>query len=238
MTKSIPKKLFQLLLVIIELSKVAEAQEVLKVASNIKQLKLGIEIDPKLALVELKSVVPNIRYDLKYATKENFTGTALYPRKTNTTYLRRDPALALGHVAEELRLMGLGIQVWDAFRPYHVTVKFWELIKDERYVANPLKGSGHNRGIAIDLTLYNITTGELLDMPTGFDDFSEQAHHGFDAISKTKKQNRELLKTIMEKNGFIIFPTEWWHYYWPHGEQFDVLDFSFKRISRIKKINQ
>ena len=238
MTKSIPKKLFQLLLVIIELSKVAEAQEVLKVASNIKQLKLGIEIDPKFALVELKSVVPNIRYDLKYATKENFTGIALYPRKTNTTYLRVDPAIALGHVAEELKSKGLGIHVWDAFRPYHVTVKFWELIKDERYVANPSKGSGHNRGIAIDLTLYNLTSGQQLDMPTGFDDFSEKAHHGFDALSETKKLNRELLKTIMEKNGFIIFPTEWWHYYWPHGEQYDVLDISFKRISRFKKVNQ
>ena len=72
-------------------------------------------------------------------------------------------------------------------------------------------------------------------MPTGFDDFSEQAHQGFDALSDSKKLNRELLKTIMEKNGFINFPTEWWHYYWPHREQYDVLDFSIKRINRIKK---
>ena len=234
MAKSIPKKLFQILLFMIVVNQMVEAQEALRVSSNRKQLKMAINAEPKLALMELKSVVPNIRYDLKYATKENFTGIALYPRKTNTTYLRVDPAIALGHVAEELKSKGLGIHVWDAFRPYHVTVKFWELIKDDRYVANPSKGSGHNRGIAIDLTLYNLTSGELLDMPTGYDDFSEQAHHGFDALSETKKHNRELLKTIMEKNGFIKFPTEWWHYYWPNGEMYDVLDFSFNRMKAMK----
>ena len=233
MKRNLNRQIFIIISILIA-QQIVQAQVALKVVDKTSEIKSSINAEPKLALVELKSIVPDIRYDLKYATKDNFTGITLYPRKTNTTYLRVEPAIALGHVAEELKSKGLGIHVWDAFRPYHVTVKFWELIKDDRYVANPSKGSGHNRGIAIDLTLYNLTTGELLDMPTGYDDFSEQAYHGFDALSETKKLNRELLKTIMERNGFIKFPTEWWHYYWPNGEQYDVLDFSFREIERIK----
>lgn len=198
-------------------------------------LLISIKKDPKLALKELKTVVPNIMYHLKYAGTDNFTGVRFYPAKTENTYLRIEPALALSKAAEELSTMGLGIWVWDAFRPYHVTVRFWELIKDERYVASPTKGSGHNRGIAIDLTLYNLETGKLLDMPTRFDDFSEKAHHGYDAITETQKNNRELLRTIMEKNGFIKFQTEWWHFYWPNGEQYDVLDLGFKQMKKITR---
>jgi D-alanyl-D-alanine dipeptidase len=214
---------------------VGSAQPDLKIMRDPETLLTSIKKDPKLALKELKTVVPGIKYDLKYATPDNFTGVRLYPAKTENTYLRIEPALALSKAAEELRTMGLGIWVWDALRPYHVTVRFWELIKDERYVAHPSKGSGHNRGIAIDLTLYKLETGELLDMPTLFDDFSEKAHHGYNAITDTQKNNRELLRTIMEKNGFIKFQTEWWHFYWPNGEQYDVLDFSFKQLKKITR---
>lgn len=210
------------------------AQQELVIINKKKQLKSSIHQDPKLALLELKSIVPNIRYDLRYATKDNFTGVVLYPKNTTATYLRRDPALALSLVAKELEQQGLGIHVWDAYRPYRVTVKFWRLIEDERYVANPKKGSGHNRGIAIDLTLYDLKSGALLDMPTGFDDFSEQAYHGFEGLSEKKKYNRELLRSIMEKHGFIKFPTEWWHYYWTNGEKYDVLDISQKHLKYIE----
>jgi D-alanyl-D-alanine dipeptidase len=192
-------------------------------------------INPKLKLIELKSVVPYIQYDLKYATTNNFTGVQLYPNNTKVTYLRKDPAEALVKVAASLAEMGLGIRVWDAYRPYHVTIKFWELIKDERYVAHPSKGSGHNRGIAIDMTLYDLKTGENIEMPTAFDDFSEKAHHGFKGLSTKQIENRELLKSLMEKNGFLQFPTEWWHYYWPNGEMYDVLDFSFNQIKKINR---
>ncbi len=227
-------KFFHLAFTILLFNQIAEAQGVLKIVRNKKQLKMAIASDPKLALVELSSVVPNIRYDLKYATKDNFTGVALYPKNTNTTYLRRDPAMALSRIAKELEAKGLGIHIWDAYRPYRVTVRFWELIRDERYVANPAKGSGHNRGIAVDLILYDLASGELLDMPTGFDDFSEQAYHGSEGISEKKKNNRELLRSIMEKHGFIKFPTEWWHYYWPEGEQYDVLDITQKHLKRLQ----
>lgn len=210
-----------------------QAQQELVILNKKKQLKSSIHQDPKMALVELKSIVSNIRYDLRYATTDNFTGVALYPKNTNITFLRKEPALALSNIAKELEQQGLGIHVWDAFRPYRVTVKFWRLIKDERYVANPKKGSGHNRGIAIDLTLYDLKSGELLDMPTVFDNFSEQAYHGHEGLSQQKKNNRELLRSIMEKHGFIKFPTEWWHYYWPNGELYDVLNISQKQLMQM-----
>lgn len=183
-----------------------------------------------MALVQLKSNVPNIRYDLRYASTNNFTGKRMYPAGTKETYLRKPVATALSQVAKELESMGLGIWVWDAYRPYHVTVNFWELIRDERYVAHPGKGSGHNRGIAIDMTLYELTSGRLMDMPTGFDDFSEKAHHGNTASSAIQIKNREFLKGTMEKYGFKAFDTEWWHYYWPETDHFGVLDIPFKSL--------
>jgi D-alanyl-D-alanine dipeptidase len=187
-------------------------------------------LDPMLAMLELKQLVPNIKYDLAYASKSNFTKHRLYPKKLRSTYLRKEPALALSKIAEQLAEKGLGIVVWDAYRPYAVTERFWKLIHDERYVANPAKGSGHNRGIAIDLTLYELSSGNLIDMPTGFDDFSETAHHGYQQISEIKLKNRELLKDMMEKNGFIKFETEWWHYSWPSPSTYDVLNIPFSRL--------
>jgi D-alanyl-D-alanine dipeptidase len=137
-------------------------------------------------------------------------------------------------VAAALKEKGLGIKVWDAYRPYQVTVRFWNLIHDERYVANPAKGSGHNRGIAIDLTLYNLSDGKELDMPTGFDDFSVRAHHGYMQLEEKQIQNRELLRAVMEKYGFVRFETEWWHYYWPGAEKFAVLDLPFRQLNKLQ----
>ena len=93
----------------------------------------------------------------------------------------------------------------NTYRPYQVTVRFWKLIHDERYVANPQKGSGHNRGIAIDLTLYRLSDGIELEMPTGFDDFSVRAHHGYLQLEEKQIKNRELLRSVMEKHGFVRF---------------------------------
>jgi D-alanyl-D-alanine dipeptidase len=206
----------------------------LNIVNQASEYKTSIKTNPKLELIELKTIVPHIRYDLKYATSDNFTSVRLYPSNTQSTFLRKEPAEALAQIAKTLEAKGLGILVWDAYRPYHVTVKFWELIKDERYVANPSKGSGHNRGIAIDMTLYDLKTGALLDMPTSFDDFSEKAHHGADNVTSRQKDNREMMRNLMEKHGFLKFQTEWWHYYWPNGEQYNVLDFDFKQIKNIK----
>jgi len=188
--------------------------------------------DPSQGLVDLTTAVPHLKLDLRYASTHNFKGVRLYPKGQHRSYLRRDPAAALAQAAKELEAEGLGIWVWDAYRPYSVTVRFWEMIGDERYVAHPSKGSGHNRGIAVDLTLYDMKTGKVLDMPTEFDDFSESAHHGYAALTEKKISNRELLRVVMERNGFIKFQTEWWHYYWPNADRYDVLDIPFNELKK------
>jgi D-alanyl-D-alanine dipeptidase len=124
------------------------------------------------------------------------------------------------------------LKIFDAYRPYSVTVKFWELVKDERYVANPSKGSGHNRGIAVDLTVINLKTGKELNMGTGFDNFSDTAHHAFTKLPEEVLQNRLLLRSTMEKYGFKAFDTEWWHYYLANGERFGILDIGFKKMMK------
>ena len=187
-----------------------------------------VERDSLQAMIELKSLIPAVQYELRYASKNNFTGQRLYPKNTHTTYLRRKPAMALAKVAEELKGKGLGIKIWDAYRPYRTTVRFWELIHDERFVANPSKGSGHNRGTSVDLTLVDLKSGKELEMPTPFDDFSPAAFHGALNIDDFRIRNRALLKSTMEKYGFLPLETEWWHYSWQGASAYDVLDLSFK----------
>jgi D-alanyl-D-alanine dipeptidase len=194
-----------------------------------------VDRDSLLAMIELKSLIPALQYELRYASSNNFTGQRLYPKNTHTTYLRRKPALALAKVAEDLKEKGLGIKIWDAYRPYRTTVRFWKLIHDERFVANPSKGSGHNRGTAVDLTLVDLKTGKELEMPTPFDDFSAVAFHGAKNIDEKRIMNRLLLRTTMEKYGFLPLETEWWHYSWPGSSAYDVLDLSFKALG--SKIN-
>jgi D-alanyl-D-alanine dipeptidase len=194
-----------------------------------------VDRDSLLAMIELKSLIPALQYELRYASSNNFTGQRLYPKNTHTTYLRRKPALALAKVAEDLKEKGLGIKIWDAYRPYRTTVRFWKLIHDERFVANPSKGSGHNRGTAVDLTLVDLKTGKELEMPTPFDDFSAAAFHGAKNIDEKRIMNRLLLRTTMEKYGFLPLETEWWHYSWPGSSAYDVLDLSFKALG--SKIN-
>jgi D-alanyl-D-alanine dipeptidase len=168
--------------------------------------------DSSKKMVELKTNVPGIVYDLRYATTNNFMHRLMYPQNTITTFLRLPAAMALQKVQKELNQSGWGVKIFDAYRPYSVTVKFWELVKDERYVANPSKGSGHNRGTTVDLTIINLKTRLELNMGTDFDNFSDTAHHSFSNLFEDILQNRILLKSTMEKYGFKSYNEEWWHY--------------------------
>lgn len=188
---------------------------------------------PEKELVELQAIDPTIRYELRYASTNNFTGKPLYPRWTHYTYMRKPAALALGQVQVVLRQQKLGLKIFDAYRPYQVTERFWELIRDERYVANPSKGSGHNRGLAVDLTLVDLETGEELDMGTGFDDFTDSAHHTFTRLRESVLKNRETLRNLMVQHGFQLFETEWWHYSWPNDKAYEVLDLSFPQLRKL-----
>ena len=111
----------------------------------------------------------------------------------------------------------------------------WERVKDDRYAADPKKGSGHNRGIAVDLTLINLKTGKELNMGTGFDNFTDSAHHAFTNLPEEILQNRLLLKKIMEEHGFKSLDTEWWHYSLPAAANFQLLDINFKDLEKKNK---
>lgn len=186
--------------------------------------------DPEQALVELRTVIEKPVYDLRYASAYNFTGQALYPVGTRVCYLRKPAAEALVRVAVSLRQKGWGLKIFDAYRPYGVTEMFWKLIGDERYVAHPAKGSGHNRGIAVDLTLIDLRTQQELDMGTGFDNFSDTAHHSFAGLPAHVLHNRKLLREEMIAQGFIPLETEWWHYSLPNGARFPLLNIPFKKV--------
>ncbi len=160
-------------------------------------------------LVDVQAAIPQIQIDLKYATADNFTGQIVYDFQT--CLLLKEAVLRLQRVQAELETMGLGLKIWDGFRPMAAQWKFWELVPDERYVSDPRKGGRHTRGTAIDLTLIT-KEGQELPMPTGFDDFSEKAHRDYMGATKEEIANRELLQLIMERHGFIGLPTEWWHF--------------------------
>lgn len=160
-------------------------------------------------LVDIKSFVPDIKIDLKYATADNFTGQVVYDFQN--CLVRKDVALRLIAVQTELKTMGLALKIWDGFRPMAAQWEFWKLVPDERYVSNPLNGGRHTRGTAVDVTLVTSEGQELL-MPSDFDDFSEKAHRNYQEAPEGALKNRLLLEQVMEKHGFVGLPTEWWHF--------------------------
>lgn len=200
--------------------------------NNWRVYKTQVLHDPAKKMIELRSLTPDLIYDLRYATHDNFMNRRMYPIGTNTTFLRKPAAEALQKVQETLKVKGLGLKIFDAYRPWSVTAKFWELVHDERFVANPSKGSGHNRGISVDLTLINLNTSEELNMGTGFDNFTDTAHADFKQLPADVLQNRQILRSAMEQQGFKVLDTEWWHFYLPNASGFEILDIPFRKLSK------
>jgi D-alanyl-D-alanine dipeptidase len=127
------------------------------------------------------------------------------------------------------------VKIFDAYRPYSITEKMWEKVKDDRYAADPSKGSGHNRGAAVDLTLIDLKTKKELPMGTGFDNFTDTAHSDFAQLPESILSNRNLLKSVMEKYGFKQLSTEWWHFYLPNSSTFELLDIRFADLKKMDK---
>lgn len=214
----------------IRVSSHAQQNEKLLVIKKFSEYKQSIKNDSLKKMVELRTIIPNIRYDLRYATINNFVHERLY-KDGNITFLRLAVARAIAKAEAQLNENGFALKIWDAYRPYNVTVRMWDLIKDDRYVADPKKGSGHNRGIAVDLTIVKKATGAELEMGTGFDNFSDTAHQEFTNLPAEVLRNRRLLKTTMEKYGFKALETEWWHFYWNNSD-FELLDIDPKKLMK------
>lgn len=197
----------------------------LGVISNPRMYEMLVEDFPDKEMVDLETFIPGIVLDIRYATKQNFTGSRIY--KQEKAFLRLPAAKALKNIQEKLNSEGLGLKIFDAYRPYAATVKFYEVYPDTNFVAAPWKGSKHNRGCAVDLTIIDLETGEELAMPTPFDDFSEKAGHGYTNLPKNVIKNREMLRAIMTENGFSSIPSEWWHYDFDGWENYELMDISF-----------
>ena len=206
-----------------------------EIITKIADYQKIVQADTAKRMVSLKKYIPHIIYDLKYGTINNFMHRQMYAPRPRQTFLRQPAALALAQVQHELNSKGYGLKIFDAYRPYSVTVRFWELVKDDRYVANPSKGSGHNRGLAVDLTIVELATGQELDMGTGFDNFTDSAHLGFMDLPAVVLGNRRFLKGIMERYGFTALETEWWHFYWPNDRGYEVLDLPFRKLKRAAR---
>lgn len=184
-------------------------------------------------MIDIGSVNKNIKLDIRYATTNNFLKRKLY--KDARCILRAGVAQKLAQVQEDLQKRGLGLKVYDCYRPLSVTKQMWEALPDGRYVANPVRGSRHNRGAAVDLTLVD-SKGKELEMPTGFDDFSERAwrtYAGKDVSEKARK-NSKILEDVMVKYGFVSLPTEWWHFDVKGWEGFSLLDVPFGAVPKGK----
>ncbi len=203
----------------------------LEVVSSPVQYARSVQRDPVMRLVAVDQWVPGVVLDIHYATDENFMKQPLYPRAA--AFLRLPVVLALRHVQEDLAPMGLGLKVWDSYRPYSVTVAMWEPYKDPDFVADPARGSRHNRGAAVDVTLVNLATGEELPMPTPYDEFSPRAAADFAELPADVIANRETLRTAMERHGFKVLASEWWHFDFDGWQGFDLMDLSFDEIESI-----
>jgi D-alanyl-D-alanine dipeptidase len=177
--------------------------------------------DPGAELVDVVNTVPGVVLDIRYATTNNFTGQQLYPN--SKCYLRRATAEKLARAQAEFRSQDLGIKIYDGYRPLSVQRKMWQVYPHEGYVADPKKGSRHNRGAAVDLTLVRKDGSEVL-MPTPFDDFTEKAHRNSTNAPPEAIANRELLERVMVRNGFEGLPTEWWHFDDRDWHRYKLLD--------------
>ena len=183
---------------------------------------------PEKELLDLEKFIPGVVLDIRYATTDNFTNERIYDLAR--AYARKPVAEALKKVQAELKQAGLGIKIFDAYRPYKATVKFYEVYRDTTYVASPYRGSRHNRGCAIDLTLVDLDTGRELRMPTAYDAFTRQAWPSTPIADPEVRKNRQLLISVMEKFGFRVNSSEWWHFDFRGWKNFEVLDIDFPAL--------
>ncbi|MEX2610407.1 MAG: M15 family metallopeptidase [Gemmatimonadota bacterium] len=183
-------------------------------------------------LVELRTLNPGIRYDIRYATLNNFMGAVFY--RDALAFLQRPAAEALARVNERLRPLGYGLMVFDAYRPWHVTRMFWDATPDDlkEFVADPARGSRHNRGAAVDLTLYHLGTGAPVDMPSGYDEFTERAHADYPGGTALARWHRALLRHAMAAEGFTVYDVEWWHFDYMDWARWPIDNREFQEFMR------
>ncbi|HKP46951.1 MAG TPA: M15 family metallopeptidase [Pyrinomonadaceae bacterium] len=183
-------------------------------------------------LVEIIKLDPTIKLDIRYATKKNFLGRPVYTEAR--AFLQRPAAEALARVNQALRKQGYGLVVFDAYRPWSVTKIFWDATPEDKkiFVADPAKGSRHNRGCAVDLSLFDLRTGREVNMPSEYDEMTERAHIGYSCAPPEAKRLRDLLRAEMVTEGFAVYEPEWWHYDFKDWKEYPILNLKFSKIGK------
>lgn len=199
-------------------------------ATNFEEYKQTVKSNPDNELIDLEKSIPGLVLDIRYATSNNFTGERIYTLAK--AYARKPVAESLRKIQADLKPQGLGIKIFDAYRPYKATVKFYEVYRDTTYVASPYRGSRHNRGCALDLTIIDLKSGEELKMPTGYDSFTKAAWPSTPVSDPLVKKNRQLLINAMQKHGFRVNSSEWWHFDFIGWKKYDVLDIDFEELEK------
>jgi zinc D-Ala-D-Ala dipeptidase len=186
----------------------------------------------KADLVELVKLDPALKLDIHYASSNNFLGTPLYEEAR--AFLQRPAAEALARADQKLHQQGYGLLIFDAYRPWYVTKIFWDATPpaDHIYVADPAQGSRHNRGCAVDLTLYDLKTGHAVPMPSSYDEMSERAHSDYAGGTAEERANRAVLRNAMEAEGFTVYPEEWWHFDYKDWRKYPILNVPFNQVGK------
>ena len=181
-------------------------------------------------LVELTTLDPTIKLDIRYATANNFVGKPVYTQAR--AFLERPAAEALVRVHKALAKSGYGLVVFDGYRPWSVTKTFWDITPQDKrvFVADPQKGSKHNRGCAVDLSLYDLKTGREVEMPSAYDEMSERAYPTYASGDAEARARRDLLRDAMQLEGFFVYAWEWWHFDYKDWTSYPILDVPFDKI--------
>jgi D-alanyl-D-alanine dipeptidase len=181
-------------------------------------------------LVDLTRLDPTIQLDIRYATTNNFLSTPFY--SSAKAFMQRPAAEAVVRAHRKLKSQGYGLLIHDAYRPWYVTKMFWEATpeKSRIFVADPSKGSRHNRGCAVDLTLYDLKTGQPIRMVGGYDEFSDRSYPDYPGGTSLQRWHRTLLRHAMEAEGFTVYEAEWWHFDYKDWRMYPIQNLTFEQL--------
>jgi len=239
--QSINLRLCGLILVLLQLGSAQEASFRITPQRPVEELRAeAFKAQPpreqgtflKPNLLELVKLDPTIKLDIRYATSNNFLGTPVYTQAR--AFLQRPAAEALLRAHRELKAQGYGLIIHDGYRPWYVTKIFWDATPDDKkiFVADPAEGSRHNRGCAVDLSLYDLKTGEEVKMPSGYDEMSNRSFADYAGGTADERARRALLRQAMEKQGFTVYPQEWWHFDYKDWKQYPILNVKFEDLGQ------
>lgn len=208
----------------------------LKPVAELRQEALAATPPPQAAnlrkpdLVELVKLDPTIKLDIRYASTNNFMRTPFYSQAR--AFMQRPAANAVVRANKQLKKYGYGLIIHDGYRPWYVTKMFWDGTPTDKheFVANPIPGSRHNRGCAVDLSLYDLKTGQEVEMPSGYDEMSERAYPDYKGGTPEETKRRDLLRKVMESEGFTVYAQEWWHFDYKDSDEYPVMNVPFEKL--------